>query len=465
MCSSSLWGGGGVAEFLGAQISNPQALWLSALIIPVIILYILKPKPKTLKFPSVMFIELIEKSHRLRGFLEKIIGDPLLFLQILLIILFSLLLADPLLNLRDVVRQKENVVYVIDASASMTASDVHPTRFNRALELVVESKNQLHPQSRASLVLSGVSPIQVLSQADPEKLQKTLENLKPHQAPASLSDALYLASDLRSPDTRNRVFAVSDFAEDPNTINSAVALLKNRGFKVDLVKVGGQAENVGVVGCHLQRRLLTENQLTGLLALSNFGQQARQVKVNLVDGGNAVKSYDIQISPGGREVVELEAETDLSAKNLVVKAETRDALGLDDSCYFHLPAVKVNKVLLLSSEGKDRYLRLLLESLPHVEYQAANPPVIPPVTDFDVVIMSDVKADAILPGTFRDLKNHVKKGAAFIALSSDALDDVTSKEFWSMMDLELEGLIETQTPVVKASDHVIVESTSYANTV
>ncbi|MEM0499371.1 MAG: BatA domain-containing protein, partial [Methanothrix sp.] len=67
---------------------NPYALLGLLSILPLIVLYLIKPKPRDVLFPSIRFLE-AGKARRSAA-LSRMIKDPLFWLQLLMLILLSI---------------------------------------------------------------------------------------------------------------------------------------------------------------------------------------------------------------------------------------------------------------------------------------------------------------------------------------------------------------------------------------
>jgi hypothetical protein len=100
--------------------SNPLALLALASIIPLIILYLLRPRTVNLDIPSLLFfLKREQQRNKLSQLLRKIIRDPLFIIQLLVLILLSIAAAAPYIMEEKVSGQ--HTVIVIDNSASMQA--------------------------------------------------------------------------------------------------------------------------------------------------------------------------------------------------------------------------------------------------------------------------------------------------------------------------------------------------------
>lgn len=186
------------------EFSNPLALWGILLALPVIILYLLRPKPKHIRFPSVMFIINAEKAKRLRSFFKKIIRDPLLLLQILLIAILACAAAGPYFYTMEEQSLKETAVIVMDSSASMQATDVSPDRFGRARAVARDIIGRMNDESAVSIVLAENSPIILGKGMDKESAIMALASSFVSDAPGNIGDAILFAKDMFSRDDANK---------------------------------------------------------------------------------------------------------------------------------------------------------------------------------------------------------------------------------------------------------------------
>src|SRR6185295_8225811 len=106
------------------QFSNPAALWILALIIPVILLYLLKRKRQDRIVPStLLWKQVLEDTQAYTPF-QKLRSNLLLLLQILIIVLFTALMAQP--YFASLAKHSRKWILIIDHSASMEASDEKP---------------------------------------------------------------------------------------------------------------------------------------------------------------------------------------------------------------------------------------------------------------------------------------------------------------------------------------------------
>ncbi len=172
------------------MLENFSALFLLFILLPVIILYILRTKPKTIKIPSLMLLLPAVEKSRLKSLFEKLIRDPILLIQLITITLLVIALANPYYpsNVRH-----DQIVVVLDSSASMFATDVAPDRFAQAVNI---AKEYIRNSEKVSVVLSANIPVLLFKDADNKKALSAVGQLKPKATGTNLNEAMLFALDL-----------------------------------------------------------------------------------------------------------------------------------------------------------------------------------------------------------------------------------------------------------------------------
>ena len=70
---------------------TPLALAALLSVVPLIIIYMLRPKPAVLSIPSLMFVLKLDRERkRVYASLTKVVRDPLFLIQLLMLILLSI---------------------------------------------------------------------------------------------------------------------------------------------------------------------------------------------------------------------------------------------------------------------------------------------------------------------------------------------------------------------------------------
>ncbi len=450
---------------LASFLAHPLALIGYALVLPILLLYLLKPKPKTVLFPSTMFIRFIEKNKRFASFLQRFIHDPLLLLQLLIVCLAVTAAAGPYFMAVAEVDEEESVAVVLDASASMQAQDADPDRFGAAVAKARELIAGLNENDDVSVILAENIPAAVASGGTPEAALSVLPELRAADTPTNVGDAMMLAKDMLSGSPRKKViYVISDFAGgagmDP-LMARKIAMAS--GIRVELLKVGSSDDNLGIVSFEARRSNTRDNELYLAASVRNFARQEKSFKFQAASEGKVIVSEDKRLPAGGEGFYYW--RPNVTSAEQAVKAEILggDELEVDDYAYAVVPAVKTSRVLLLTSEGQDRYLRYMLDSIRNVKAEYAVPPVTPDVSQYDVIIIGDVRSENILPGMFRDIKSRVARGGTLVVVATDALSMIKDQEMWSILPVDLMGPGTRETGITVTEEHEMLDDVVFDN--
>src|SRR5678816_2545062 len=112
------------------QFLTPLALWLAALAIPIILFYMLKLRRKQVQVSSTFLWQQLLRDQQANAPWQKLKRNLLLILQLLILAALVIALARPALRVPAVATG--SVIILLDASASMNATDVAASRFEQA---------------------------------------------------------------------------------------------------------------------------------------------------------------------------------------------------------------------------------------------------------------------------------------------------------------------------------------------
>ncbi|MCK9566884.1 MAG: BatA and WFA domain-containing protein, partial [Methanothrix sp.] len=192
--------------------SNPIALLGLLGIIPLVIIYLIRPQPKEIRFSSIQFLR--EGEAKRTAVLSRLISDPLFWVQLLAICSLSLAAAGPYTNEQGLA--SSHLVVVLDGSASMQAS------FSPAQNII---RSYLDRYERISIILAKNVPQTVLTEGSPAEARNQLPRLVPAAVSADLSSALTQAATLLG-STGGDILLVSDFiswtGDDPDVTRNLI---------------------------------------------------------------------------------------------------------------------------------------------------------------------------------------------------------------------------------------------------
>lgn len=447
-------------------LGNPLALGAIFLIVPIILLYLLKPKPKKIRFPTIMFITRMEKDRRFRPFPKRFIQDPLLIIQILAIAVMVLALASPIMVTEAEKRPEGNIVLVIDASASMQATDVLPTRFDKAKEAAKKIVDDAASGSVFNIVLAENIPAVALRKGNKENSKTVLERLECVDTTTNLGDAIMFAKDMLSTEEGNKeIYVFSDFSSTQGLdVEVAKAIAEKSGIKTKLVKIMGASRNVAVTDIDAKRFLTNRNRFYVTASIQNYNPVETRVSVRILVDGEQIEEIDEIIPANGTKLIHVEDKLSAESHLITVKIDSLDNLMLDNVAYAMIPEIRKYNVLLITDEKSDTYLQYALMSSPDIKLTKAVSPVVPEITGYDTIIHGSIPKNLLLKGMYESIRNHLQQGGNLIVLASEDLGNIEEKELREMLPVKIEWIKNIEAKI-SAREHEILEDTAIENIV
>ncbi len=373
---------------------TPAAFGFLTLAIPILLLYMLKLRRKPVQVSSTLLWEQLLRDRQANAPWQKLRRNLLLFLQLLILAALSLALARP--AVQTPVVASGSLIVLLDASASMNAVDVTPSRFEAARRAVQDLIARLPPASRLTLILVGRTP-QVLAAAetDPARLREALASAQVSQGGADWQAALALAA------------GVAQGSRDATTLILSDGGLPESGLpslpgQVRYLPIGAQDDNLAVTALALRA---SASGLELFAEVSNCSRTAREAVLSFYLGEALLTarrlslppvSGDMQCSARSLTLDDLPDRPGVyQARLSAVDGKDRlDALSLDDSAFAVYQAASARRVLLVSPGNL--FLEQALAAMPGIQPFRALPgpsgaPQMPAET-FDLYIL-----DGLLP--------------------------------------------------------------------
>ncbi|MDQ6885295.1 MAG: VWA domain-containing protein [Candidatus Dormibacteraeota bacterium] len=214
-------------------------------------------------------------------------------------------------------------IVLLDASASMQATDVAPSRFGEAKREVAAIIDQLGPDDRMTLIaVSPNSRIAASAVGDRQTLHRALDAITPSNGTADLSSALAQAAGLVRAGDDARAYLFSDGIVNP----LRAAFSDGLPFPVEYHRIGVSGENVGLTSLTVRTGAQSR---AGTLRVQNFGQQARNVSIEWRADGRLVDIRPVSLNAGQSQDLTLPVPTDATVVS--ARIDGGDVFALDDT--------------------------------------------------------------------------------------------------------------------------------------
>ncbi|MGI9149242.1 MAG: VWA domain-containing protein [Chloroflexota bacterium] len=231
-------------------------------------------------------------------------------------------------------------IVLVDASASMQATDAGPSRLEVARTRVAQMIDALEPGKTMAIVSLDAQP-RVLAppSGDRGQLHRALDSLQATTQSANLGVALSIARSLAEGHADAQVTAIGDGSLDRSQAPPAFPL------PVRYIGVGGSdAANLSVTG--LSTRSVDGN-LSALARVMNYASQVRTVSLVLRVDGARFDSHALTIEPGSAADTQWD-DLPANARTLEAQLDQPDSLALDNAAWVVVGGDRPTRVLLVS---------------------------------------------------------------------------------------------------------------------
>jgi hypothetical protein len=324
----------------------------------VVALYLLKLRRRTVPVPFSALWDRILREREATALFSKLKRILSLLLQLALLGLLVLALGNPRLGER--ILAGRTLVVLVDASASMQATDVRPSRFSVAKDEVRRMVRGLGGGDRMLIarMSADVLALGPLT-GDAAALEREVDSLEVTDAAADFARALRFANDVLRGASGGEIVVVSDGALGP-AVDASGAVHVSQA-KLTFVPIGHSGRNVGITQFSVRRYPLDKSRYEVMLELSNTGPGPEEVELQLLGDGSLVDLTRLRLASGERlprfYPLLSGASRTLEAK-IALADGAHDELAVDDHAYALLPERHRSRVLVVT-EG-NTYLEAAL---------------------------------------------------------------------------------------------------------
>lgn len=346
----------------------PAAFAALAIAIPILLLYMLRLRRREVLISSTFLWRQVVQDTEANTPWQRLRRNLLLFLQLLILLLLVLALARPFITVPTISAGK--IALLLDASASMTATDVAgSTRFAAAIEQARQIVNNMNPRDTISLIrVADIAEPLTAYTADKNELRQALAGMSVSHGAGDWDTALTLAAAGAVGAENFSIVMITD-----GGLGAAASLPANIPQPI-VVPIGESADNVAITA--LATRALAGGQPPQLFAqVTNYGAAAADISlvIRLDDVLRLSRSGAIpprsQLPIPFDEPISQPFET-LSAV-LTFDNDAQDFLALDNRAWTVRNEVNTRRVYYVSQTG-NLFLEQVLRSLPGVQTFRGN---------------------------------------------------------------------------------------------
>ena len=359
------------------QFLNPAALGLLALAIPILLLWMLRLRRREVTVASTLLWRRLVRDREANAPWQRLRRHLLLLLQLATLLALAVALAQPF---RPVPATAGGaVVVVLDASASMQATDVAPSRFAVAQRAAGELVSGLRGDGLMTVIAAGAQPrVLAAATADRTALRAAIDGAEPEAGRADWGAALALAAGATSGAAESSIVIISD--------GNLPAGLPPLPGEVHYVPIGDPdgATNVAVTALALRGGEL----FVSVAHSGPAGGPAATPLLAVYLDGTLHESRRLRVAVGESVALTLEG-IPATAEVVEVALETGDALALDDRAWAVQHAGAGGRRVLVVTAG-NLFLERAVAALPAVAAYRMDPAAAVPEGEYDLVILDGV---------------------------------------------------------------------------
>ena len=336
-------------------------------------LYILKLRRRTVPVPFSKLWEKILRDKEATSLFSRLKRLLSLLVQLALLALLAIALGDPRAEAL-VTKGGKNLVVLVDASASMQATDVGTSRLGAAKEEVKKVIRGLGGADRMLVAQmdAAITPLGPMS-GDTSELERALDSIKATDARADFPRALRFATDSLRGLSNPEIIVVSD-GRLGDAVDSAGKVHVADDVTLTYVPIGTAARNVGITAFSVRRYPFDKSRYEVMLEVTNTGPEQEDIELSLLGDNTLVDLTKLRLKPGERLprfYPNLAGASRTLEAKIAPRPGSKDSLPADDHAYALLPERRRAKVLVVSPGNTYLEAALLLDE--YLDVQVVSP--------------------------------------------------------------------------------------------
>ncbi|MFH1738722.1 MAG: BatA and WFA domain-containing protein [bacterium] len=373
----------------------PLALFFLISVPFVILLYLLKLRRIDKPISSTLLWRQSLEDLKANTPFQKLRTSLLLLLQLLVLIFLSIALARP--ALRYVGLEARSLIVLLDTSASMSCTDVSPSRLEHAKKQIQTMIDDLAGRESMMLItFSQGSQVLCPFTNDRRALTQTLRPVETTDQSTDIEEAFGMALAAARSQTHPEIYVFSDGGFP------SLKLDQEPEAPIRFVSCGSRGENVGITAVGTRRDFDAEGryQITATIRNSSSAPQELYVEVYALaseEGEKLIDAREVSIDAGESKAVILE-DPGYYVNALEIRLAVDDDLSVDNRAFVILPRKEAVKVLVVSTGSF--FLERALNIDPRTAVSVIAPNEYISGTGYDLVVFDGYSPPRLGPGRY-----------------------------------------------------------------
>ncbi len=384
-------------------------------IIPLTIVYLLKPRPKQFILPTLMFVQRIGQNVLdARRKLSNRINDPLFFLQLLTLIFIAFALAGPMMD--DLAGDSRKVIFIIDSSASMTA----PGRIEAAREIAINNLGR-----KNTIIAAESIPVILAESLDAANAKETLNSMEARNTGADIPKALLTVIGDKESES-GKVVVISDFENwEGKAPETYINIANSKNIELEFKQVGEKIPNYAIIAGHLTDR--NDGTYEYTCTVKNFNDKSIKLDVRMESKSELFSTQKVRNSVSlGKYGTQQITFSNIRQGTSTVEILNKDAVPCDNTAYISIPEITPKQILVLTDQDPAvnrsallTAVSLMPNTVVDVHYKLLEG-LPADYTRYDTIIVNS-KYGPLSSKTARKIADYAKSGKDLIVIGNGCL--------------------------------------------
>jgi hypothetical protein len=346
----------------------PFAFWFALTLPVVVVFYLLKRKRQVKLISSTLLWQKFLAETQANAPFQKLRNNWLMLFQLLLLALAVFALARPFFLGK--AKSSELRVVILDASASMQATDVSPSRFEQARAEALKLVDALKPEERMMVLLAGGNAVVKQSPTtDKATSRRAIEGCEATDSPTRLADAIKTAAAFTFEKRGEAEEAVAEIHLFSDGAVPDLAEFENKALPLVYHKVGARSENVGITALDARPHPDDPRQRAIYTSVGSFASNSITTEVELLFEGRVLDARSITLEPS-QTAPQVFTAPQPSNGVFTIRLNAKDDLAADNEAFVYSILPQPVKVLLVTRGN--RFLEKALRAVPNLSLATAT---------------------------------------------------------------------------------------------
>lgn len=364
---------------------DPKMFFFAAAIPVVVIFYLLKRKRVVKLTSSTLLWQRFLAETQANAPFQKLRHNWLLILQILMLLLAVFALARPYFT--GDARSTRLRIVILDASASMQATDVKPSRFEKARAEALKWVDSLRDDEQMMvLVASARTEVKQSPTSDKLALRRAINSCLPTDSPTRLADALRTAGAFTFEQRGEATVTSGEIHLFSDGAVPSLAEFENKNLPLIYHRIGEGGQNLGIATLDVRANPDNQAQRAIFTSIVNPSTNAQTTDLELRFGDDVVETRTVEV-PGTNTLPMVFVANQPRDGIFTVKLGGNDELRADNQA--SIVSILPRPVNVLLVTRGNRFLEKAIRPVPNVQLTMASV-----ITDdaaaYDIVVLDDV---------------------------------------------------------------------------